>query len=224
MNNRLDLRISLKTGSIPLFLTRDNISWNAYLAGPDKLYTTPIQTTCKMPDIRLVNVWIDLREFVKAINLAHQTGRNLSTELFQEALISLQYRLQCLAYSIQDLQENFRLSMLALSTSMLLEKDGLELRCTALAKELRTALQLIECDVNNYGLKLTLWLLVVGRVSVLASPEDSCWLKAKISTTSQALGLASWKEARLVLKTFIWIDAMHDEPGKIIFDDAMLQK
>lgn len=169
-------------------------------------------------------MWLDLREFVKAINLAHQTGRNISTELFQEALISLQYRLQCLTYNIQDLQETVRLSMLALSTSIFLEKDGIELRCTALAEELRTALQLVQYSANTDYLKLTLWLLVIGRVSVLDSPEDSCWLKAKLSTTSQALGLLSWKEARLVLKTFIWMDAMHDEPGKIIFDDAIRSK
>lgn len=221
---RLDLRISLKSGSIPLFFTGHNISWDTYLASRDKPSTSLVQPACKMADFRLQNVWLDLREFVNAINLAHQTGRNLSTDLFQETLISLHYRLQCLTYSIQDVQEVFRLSMLALSTSMLLKNDGDEFRCVLLAEPLRTALQLMQCSINIDELKFALWLLVVARVSALDSPEDSCWLKEKLFTTSQALGLTSWKETRLILKSFIWIDTMHDEPGKMIFDDAIFPK
>jgi hypothetical protein len=224
MTTRLDLRISLKSGSIPLFFTSHNISWDTYLASRDKSSTTPIQPACKIADFRLQNVWLDLREFVNAINLAHQTGRNISTDLFQETLISLHYRLQCLTYSIQDVQEVLRLSMLALSTSMLLDNDGFEFRCVLLAEELRTALKLMQCSINIDELKLSLWLLVVARVSVLDSPEDLCWMKEKLFTTSQALRLASWKETRLILKSFIWMDAMHEEPGNIIFDDAISPK
>ncbi|KAK9349642.1 hypothetical protein V1523DRAFT_448792 [Lipomyces doorenjongii] len=90
---------ALKTGSKTLFFANSSLSWNTYLFDPQKVSTTtPLHTVCESPDIRLVNVWLDHREFTTAVNLGQQTQRKHLPGLFQEALISIQYRLQHLAY------------------------------------------------------------------------------------------------------------------------------
>ncbi|KAJ9273845.1 hypothetical protein DTO212C5_124 [Paecilomyces variotii] len=217
---RIDLSLALKTGSKPLFFTDDSISWKPYLLDCQKASTiTPVHTMCDIPDIRLVNVWLDLRELTTGINLAHQTQCKVSSGLFQEALISVQYRLQHLSYNVHDKQEVLRVAMLTLSIVLLIDIRGISIRYQHLAGKLRAALQSSEHDVNDQLLRLALWLLFVGRVSLLDGPEDALWLGAKLLTISQTLGITTWPEARHILKSFMWVDGIHDKAGKDFFEE-----
>lgn len=219
---RLDLRLALKLGSKPLFIPDDSLSWEPYLVDPRKASTTtPVQTFCAAPDIRLVNVWRDLREFAMAINLAHQTQRKLSPSLFQEALISVQYRLQHLAYDGLDKHEILRVALLAFSASIFLEIHAASVPLRHLAGQLRTLLQSVQQETNTEWQKLILWLTYVGRISVLDCPEDLGWLKEQSLNATRAIGPKSWVETRQILKSLVWVDVVHDEAGKRFFDDVM---
>ena len=182
--------------------------------------TTPVHSVCDNPDMRLVNVWLDLREFATAVNLAHQTQRKLSPGLFQEALISVQYRLQHLSYDGQDRHEILRATMLAASMTIFLEIRSIPVQYQHLARQLRAMLRSLKSHAHGEWLRLNLWFIFVGRVSVLDTPEDCLWLREQMLITSRALELKSWGGVRQTLKSFIWIDVANDKAGKRFFDDA----
>lgn len=218
-NYRVDLSLALKTGSQPLFFADHSISWQPYLYNCQNLCTmTPLHTVCDVPDIRLVNVWLDLHELTTAINLSHQTQCKLSSGLFQEALVSVQYRSQHLIYSLDDTQEVLRVAMLAISTTLLLETHDVSIKYRHLAEKLRVALRSLEQNENDKRLQLTLWLIFVGKLSLLDGPEDSQWLGKKLLETIQSLKMTGWAEIRNTLKSFLWIDGVHDRAGKCFFE------
>lgn len=179
---------------------------------------------CNSPDIRLVNVWLDLGELTKAINLAHQTQRKLSPWLFQEALISVQYRLQHLTYDVDDKPEALRLAMLAFSTTMFFKAEAVPLNYVYLAHKLRAVLSLIGEDASTDWSRLCLWLIFVGRVSVLDSAEDLLLLQRQFLKINLALRLTRWSEARQILKGFMWVDFIHNGAGEDFFYGALKHK
>jgi hypothetical protein len=220
---RVDLALAMRTGEKPLLFSADSLTWKPYLADPAKAPAIPWKTLVEAPDIRLVNVWLDLREFIVSVNLAHQTKRNISPGLFQEVLISVQYRLHHLAYSSHDRQETLRLSMLALSASLLLGVHSLHsrpLHCVQLEAGLRESVQAFDQASSKAFLELKLWLVYLGRMSVLDLPEDQPWLAQNLRRTTRALGLTTWVEVRSVLKGLLWVDIFHDEAGERIFNSA----
>ncbi|KAH8705808.1 hypothetical protein BGW36DRAFT_368201 [Talaromyces proteolyticus] len=219
---RLDLLISLKIDSRPLFYAGDNISWSTYLIATQKIYptTTPVNMMCEIPDFRLANVWLDLREFIIAINLAHQTHRTISAELFQETLISVQYRLQHLSYNNCDPHEILRLSMLAISNTIFLKADGDTIHYQSSAEKLRVALQFRNPKEDRKGLELNLWLIFVNSIYILDLKGDACLLMRDMRTISRELRLSTWEAIRTVLKSFLWVDVMYDKHGKKFFNEG----
>jgi hypothetical protein len=188
--------------------------------------TTPFYELCESPDIRIVNVWHDLAKFTAGVNLAHQTQRKLSSPIVQETLISIQYRLQYLTYDTQIKFETIRIAMLAFSMSIMIEVDGIPLSFPHLKVQLRKHIQplwqgIAEENGDSGWLKMILWLTFVGRLSVLKGIDDYCWLEAQMLNTGRALGLESWPEARKILKTFLWVDIVHDDAGRRFFQEAM---
>jgi hypothetical protein len=150
---------------------------------------TTVHFISNAPDARLFNVWINLREFTVALNVAHQIKRKLSLEFMQEVLISVQYRLMHLVYNIQDTQEVLRIAILAMSTSVFFGSHSIPEHFRCLAGEFRNALQSVEQHLSDQWLRLKLWLIFVGKLSVLRDPRDSSWLTKQLLEIKVALGL-----------------------------------
>lgn len=220
---RVDLALAMRTGEEPLLVNVDDLTWKPYVADPAKAANVPWQTLFDASDIRLVNVWLDLQEFTTSVNLAHQTKRKMSPVLFQEVLISVQYRLHHLAYSRHDTQETLRLAMLVLSASLFLGGHSLHsspLHCKQQGELLRASLRAFDYKGSKTYLQLKLWLVYLGRMTVLDSPEDQPWLDKTLFGMIKALGLTTWVEVRAVLKGFLWVDILHDKAGEMVFDSA----
>ena len=70
--------------------------------------------------------------------------------------------------------------------------------------------------------KLLLWGLWIARLAVLggvsSDPRDDLeWVVMGMKRTINALGLHGWEEVKAVLKQFLWIDVLHDEEGRRIY-------
>ncbi|OIW25245.1 hypothetical protein CONLIGDRAFT_636319 [Coniochaeta ligniaria NRRL 30616] len=220
---RVDLALTMRTGEKPLLFSVDSLMWKPYLADTAKTPMVPWHTLVDNPDIRLVNVWLDLRDFIISVNLAHQTKRKISPVLFQEVLISVQYRLHNLAYSSHDRQETLRLAMVALSASLFLGVHSLHSRpmhCKRLEGALGASLRAFDETGGKAYLELNLWLIFLGKMSGLDLPEDRPCLEQNLLKTTRALRLTTWVEVRLVLKGFLWVDIFHDDAGERIFISA----
>ena len=194
------------------------MSWNSYLPRSTSVFhNTAIHVLRgnSTSDPRMVNVWHDLYEFSRAANIAIQTGRKLESELLDQVMISVQYRLLHLQYDNEDAHELLRMVLLAYSTTIfspLFSHFGaLPLSYPSLPTCLRGLLNTLE-QPSNEKLKVLLWLLIVVRISML----DDELIDLQLSQTVQALGLSSWDEILVVLKGFLWVDMLHEEQVKKI--------
>lgn len=255
-NHRADLGFALSSGGKPQFFQQNtSISWNPHVA--TKLHTTktPIHSLHpSTPDQRLVNVWLDLREFSRLANLALQTGRKMPGELFQEALISAQYRLLALGaekhYNSPLVEQMAQMGMLAFSTISFLQVEGIPMYMEDFATKLRRLLDSLEsisshsalCPTptgqENQGprpiiprsgdtevfLKLKLWLLFMAYVSVLDQSKHQEFVLSCVSDTMKNLGLSTWPAVREVLMAHMWVDWTYKSKGKALVEITMEKK
>jgi hypothetical protein len=216
---RLDLEIAVITGAKPLLLTETETSWKTYISRHDKTSSkTPIHTVCSDPDVRLINIWLDLREFAKGANLALQTNRKLSPGLFQETLISILYRLFFLTYAETDAQEAFRILMLHVSAGMLFLAQPTHASHSRHGHMVIPALRMMN-SFQATSPKLWLWAAFIARLRQQPT-EDYKWLNESMLRRIHDMGVARWEEVLAVLKEFIWVDGLYHEAGLRIFDEV----
>lgn len=68
--------------------------------------------------------------------------------------------------------------------------------------------------------EMILWLLMVWRTSALRQADDQQfddWLHEVVG----AIRLTSWEQAKGVLKSAVWIDAIHDPRGKQVLNEIL---
>jgi hypothetical protein len=217
---RADLCTALLSGDEPFFFT-DGMPWHPYLARPadiNGLLATHF-AGCNI-DRRLAGVAADLRRFSTSTNLAFATGRKIVGEVYQEILISTQYRLVNLKFEPQDVNEILRLGLLAFSSSVFLQEGGLRRRFASLSTQFKRTLAAV--DWTNPALKrIGLWLLVSGLVASVTREDDDA-LMPLLRERCHESGQPSWAGIRSILKSLMWIDALQDKSGRQIYDRAVL--
>jgi hypothetical protein len=223
---RLDLSYAMCTSSKPLFFTANNISWKSYLP---KSTPVPWMTTVNFlvgdlnTDSKMVNIWHDLHEFSRAANIATQTNRKLEPDLLQEVMISVQYRLLNLQYENKDAHELIRVVMLAYSITILpLLFSHFTPTPPINYPSLQIWLQrflIIAKESSNEKLKALLWILVVVGITIM----DNEPINLQLTHIMQALNLNSWDEVLEILKGFLWVDVLHGERGKKLFNNTIMR-
>jgi Fungal specific transcription factor domain len=179
-----------------------------------------------------VNTGADLRKFCNSANIAFLTGSKIDGEIFQEILISVQYRLMTLKFSDDDdddndkegkLNEALRLALLTFSNTVFLQLRGMKVRFSILSLQLKDALRSQVAWADLRRLKtVSLWILFIAAIAAV-NDEDDVWLMPLINELLSETGsFISWHMVRSILKDFIWIDQLHDEDGKAVYSRAFL--
>ncbi|TVY25378.1 hypothetical protein LHYA1_G003709 [Lachnellula hyalina] len=215
---RADLVIALMNGTRPLFFSVD-ISWQPYLppTKPNQL-ALAIQTPYLNNDIRLAAVWTDLRQFCISANVAFQTDQKIHPEVYQEILISIEYRLMHLICKDRSL-ETLHLAILAFSTTVFLQTEGVRVRYHDLSRQLHDSV--LRLGASNQTPELWLWILFIAAISAVTD-EDDQWLMPLLRAAFRRTGTTTWEPVRDILKSIMWIDALHDKDGKRVFDLVLL--
>lgn len=170
-------------------------------------------------DPRLANIWSDLDLFCTSANLAFHTSQKMKPEMFQNMLISIGYRLTLLELRAGDLNELFRLGLLAFSTTVFLQTQAIKMRFGHLSRQFRDAL--LKTDwADGSVTALRLWLLFVAGLSA-ATRDDDHWLLPLLFAALHDAQFTSWESVRAVLKGFLWVDALHDVEGEKIFHQVV---
>lgn len=205
-------------GTRPLFFSK-SISWQPYLPLPKLNHSAlAIQIPCLKKDIRLAAVWTDLRQFCTSANVALQTDQKIHPEVYQEILISIEYRLVHLE-TCNDLSlEILHLAILAFSTTVYLQGEGVRVRYHNLSRQLHNSI--LHLGASNQTPDLWLWILFVAAISAVPH-EDDQWLMPLLRAALQRIGTTTWEPVRDILKSIMWIDALHDKDGKRVFDTAL---
>ena len=196
------------------------------LQSPPSEYPSSTVISC-LQDHKLVNVWNDVRDFSAVANVLVNSEDKLQPELFQEIMLSLQYRLLTLEYDVntQSLKELVRLGLLAYETTIFLQIPGTRVKYHTLAEQLKYAIAVVgECDVTTdsqhlEGIQeLKLWILVTASVAII-EPEDD-WLRENIALLLLKIGITTWLGLRKRMKDIMWVNYLHDAPVKRTFDAA----
>ncbi|KAF8849032.1 hypothetical protein BDZ45DRAFT_773889 [Acephala macrosclerotiorum] len=211
---RADLSIALASGTTPFFFS-SNIAWEPFLPTADD-HIVPLPDM----DLKLANSWCDLRTFCRSANIAFQTGQKVNPELFQETLISIEYRLIHLDLEKDILQETLRLATLAFSTTVFLQMAGVKVRYGSLSRQLKSSIH--HKSLEQAPDDLCIWIFFVASISAVTD-EDDFWVIPLLKRRLQIADVESWNAVRGILKKFTWIDALHDADGKRVFDRVCRQ-
>lgn len=165
-------------------------------------------------DSRLQNVYIDLRSFSKMADTLISARQKLRPELFQEIMLSSQYRLLFLENSLENdlAQEAMRLGLLAYESTVFLQAPGLRLESVLFAQQLRDAVENFVV-VSRETADLKLWLLFIGAIITFDLRDP--WL---IEAIRDLTFYQDWDAIRKRLKKIMWIDAVHDDLGKYVYE------
>lgn len=205
------------TGSKPRFFGGD-VSWSPQISqGRATRMFSELRSLIPRPDPRLLNIWTDLREFSRTANQAIESKRKLSTEQFSRLSTSVPHRLLNLQFDSGSTHELLRLSMLAYVKSILVQIPGMGKKMTFLADRLETALLAQSYPPIPELAASILWALFVAAVAIFEDLSRE-WLAAAMIQTILTMGLRTWAEARVVLKSFLWIDMVYDRDGQRIFE------
>lgn len=136
----------------------------------------------------------------------------MDTDTFHHSIHSIQSRLLELDGHLPDhVAECVRLGMLALLTTTF-RLPGPKIRYTYLHKRLAEQLQAVRPETVS-ARKMVFWSLMMGMVAIFEL--DEVWLRG---VWDRVRGEETeWNEVRQGLKSAIWIDFIHDEPGKGVF-------
>ncbi|KAK0762014.1 hypothetical protein N5P37_004814 [Trichoderma harzianum] len=217
---RIDLGWSLKTGCPSTFLKGD-LSWDSCFdkATSERIYSQPNTSSSIAYMLRgnishkLFTVFTDMQKFSLLVNTFVSPQNKLKQEVFQDAMISIQYRLLSLRYPLdaQFLDEAVRISLLAYQASIFLYIPGSSSQYEFLASQYHSIIQGMD-DSTVEAANFKLWMLFVG--AFIFHDTTNQLLYSMIANLTR---VSSWTSVRNRLKDIMWIDVIHDNRGKDIF-------
>lgn len=212
------------------------VSWDSYIPSKGKLShlqpkdsdsdpdpeipTSDIGHFLDSLDARLRSAWDDLAEFSQAANIATQCKLRIDTELYQEVMVSIHYRLANLRFDTGSIDETIRLTLLSFSSTLFLQWCGTRTRFEFLSQNMKTSVSLLKDHDGNIPAPLMLWIYIVGAVSVFDEQEQAAFQPDLIEVL-RVMKLKSWKEVTSSLKSAIWVDVLHDLLAKRIILAAL---
>ncbi|KAF4465537.1 hypothetical protein FALBO_7621 [Fusarium albosuccineum] len=152
----------------------------------------------------------------------HMTEQPLTLDEFQEVLVSICYRLlwfRTLDESRQksDIQSAYHIGLVVFMMSIFLQdKQRRMIKYGLMAVCVRDVL---DSELDEHEQELKLWLMILGGIWV-SGDEGEDWAVSRLQDMALGLGITTWDEAREYISKFPLIDAIHDVPGRKIWDQV----
>ncbi|KAH7144194.1 hypothetical protein B0J13DRAFT_622758 [Dactylonectria estremocensis] len=233
---RADIGVALNTERQPIFFCKE-IPWDAYIPSRIARSTSAIhdpgtEATDSQTivfdlaqfldgiDIRLRRVWDDIFEFSRAANIALQCKLSVDPELYQEVMVSIHYRLINLGFDMGSINETIRLTLLAFASTLFLQWGNVYNRYELLVRKLTKSLCGLQHHVADLPTQLMLWIYIVSAVSVFDEHEQAL-LQPALTEVLCGMGLKSWNQVNLSLKSIIWVDSLHDQRAKKVVQASL---
>lgn len=174
-------------------------------------------------DSTLQGAFCDAMGLCRLLN-KHQDEKPLDLVEFQEVLVSTCYRLlqfRTVEESSlkQDTQSTYHigLCLFMMSVSFNNTQDRVARRglIKALVKEA------IESKLSEHKDDFKFWLLILGGISVPAT-DGREWFVEKLQEQASLLGIMTWEQVKGSLARFPWMNAIHDEPSRKLWNQVRL--
>ena len=227
---RADLSYALLSGHRPR-LFKEGLPWDCFIADRGLIQCShqPHDTSvCAFletaVDKRLHNALRDLHDFSCISNLAYQTTRKLSPNIYNEIMISILYRLTYLSFESDPMQEAIRIGLLAVSSTIFMQRSFMEHPYGHLLNLYRNALfKLREFTDSDFPIPIVLWLTMLLYVAAHKEPSSVDWLSVWFDRAILRADINSWPQAREILRSIVWVSFIHDRLGQLAFEAAMLR-
>ncbi|KAJ4229148.1 hypothetical protein NW759_003871 [Fusarium solani] len=223
---RVDLGVSLSTGSEPLFFSEE-LSWSSYLPpqAPKKTQTayeasSDLLNFLASLDARLRLVWDDLKTYSQSANMAAHGGLDMDTLLYQEVMVSAHYRLIRLRFELGTINKTICLALLAFASSVFLQGGGVWIRHEHLYRQLKKSFAVTKDRKDDLPPQVKLWLSVFC-VAFDAHKPGRSWLRSGLAELLQTQGLRSWDEVRALLKSVLWVNKIHDAIARDFVEEML---
>lgn len=224
---RADLGLALRLGTRAR-LFREEIAWDCFIAYSGVIrcshepYNAQIDAFVETLDPKIGNCWKDLHAFSCMSNLAYQTTRKLSPLTYNEMMISILYRLMYLSFEEGSLQEAIRIGLLTFSSTIFLTRLYMRQPYEHLFNLFGSALFKL-CNSTSIIVPqpIMLWLMVLYYMVAYDQPSPGDWQSVWLGKAISLTEVNAWPQARIVLKSVMWVDFVHDAPGKRAFEAAV---
>jgi hypothetical protein len=223
---RADLSYALLFGLRPR-LFREGIQWDSFTADRGLIQCTHqthdafTETTI---DGRLHNILRELHAFSCISNLAYQTTRKFSPDIYNEMMISILYRLTHLSFKSNSLHEAIRTGLLAFSSTIFIQRHFMKQPYDNLLNLYTNAvLQICEYTDSDVSVPIALWLAMLSHVIEHTELSPADWRSVWLDKVVLRAGIDLWSPARELLRSKAWVDFIHDRIGKQVFEAAILR-
>jgi hypothetical protein len=225
--SRADLGLALRLGNRAR-LFREGIAWDCFIADRGVIrcshepHEAQIRAFVDALDPKLANGWKDLHAFSCLTNLAYQTTRKLSPDTYNEMMISILYRLTHLSFEDDPLQEAIRTSLLTFSSTIFLTRHYMKQPYEHIFNLLSSALfKLCQSTSIIVPRPIMLWLMILCHAVAYKEPSPEDWLSVWLDKAISLTRVDTWPQAHSILKSVMWVDFVHDAPGKKAFEAAI---
>jgi len=175
-------------------------------------------------DSRLHDVLRDIHAFSCISNLAYETTRKLSPELYNEIMISILYRLMHLSFDTDPLQESIRTGLIALSSAIFVQRDILQHPYDHLARVYSNALVKLRNSTDlTLPVPIVLWLTMVLHLVAQKELSPTDWQSIWLDETVLHTGINTWPQALDILRSVVWVSFMHDRIGQRVIEATILR-
>ena len=171
----------------------------------------------EMIDAGLAGAWSVVRRFCLLVNLGAQTQRLISTKVINETMTSVMYRLLWMHYPSGSLSEAVRLILLVYCYHGFLQWRDVKLPCPHLQNVFREGFLALQKN-GEVSPRFMLWMLMVGAVSIFDVRKEEEWLGTTLRHHARK---RSWREVQNILKSFMWIPLLDEEPARLIWDSLV---
>lgn len=224
---RCDLRIATLNNSPPVFYCRPSEPIPDY---PPELLPTSNDKMSMQDNVDLLHAmdkdlattWQVMKRFCLLVNLGTQTNRLIYPEYIHETMVSVIYRLLNMEFAVGSLDEAVRLGLLAFSHHVFLQWQGIKLAHYPFLDTYRDCILALDL-VRGASSELILWMLMTAATS-LFNMLDKLWLRERLRTNINTCQIKTWKGLNELLKTFMWIPLLDDEPGRQNYDLLLLEQ
>lgn len=87
-------------------------------------------------------------------------------------------------------------------------------------QKLKSCLNTVDTNKVQAG-ALFLWIMFLGGAAA-AGIKDRAWFVARLAKTIMEFQICSWEDAKSSLTKFFWVDRIHENSCRDLWDDALV--
>ena len=169
-------------------------------------------------DERLLRGWIATQRFCDMVNTVAGKGQKLPLRFLLETMASVMYRLLEMSFETTSYNEAIRLGLLAFTSNVFLHKYSTKQVERQISDNYETCVSGLKAGIGRPA-GFLVWFLITGAVSEFVATED--WFESFLLASVKHSEDTSWAALRPVLKSFLWIDHLHDKPASDIYASTL---